>query len=123
MFTVSPGTDGYLPRVSPVSSPGSPAAGSLLDEVTGSCHSTIGSPATSLFTTGHAANLQLLSEPLIPLPDAVLLLTDPALLLELTQPCHDFIPPQEPVPSVDPPPAVLSREGPFDALTEPAATH
>ena len=34
---------------------------------------------------------------------------------------HDFLPPQEPVPAVDLPP-VLSREGPFDASTEPAAT-
>ena len=34
---------------------------------------------------------------------------------------HDFLPPQEPVPAVDLPP-VLSREGPFDASTELAAT-
>ena len=103
-------------------SPTALAAGSLLDEATGSYHSTIGSPATSLSITDHAANLQLLSEQLSPLPDAVLLHTDPALLLELTQTYHDFIPPQKSIPSVDPPPAVLSREGPFDASTEPAAT-
>ena len=64
MFPVSPRSDGYLPRVSPVTSPSSPAAGSLLDDATGSYHSNIGSPATSLSITDHAANLQLLSEPL-----------------------------------------------------------
>ena len=95
VFPVSPRTNGYLSRVSPVSSPGSPAApaaGSLLDEETGSYHSVIGSPATSLSSTYHAANLQLLSEPLTPLPDAVLLHTDPAMLLELTHTYHDFLP-------------------------------
>ena len=122
VFTVSPGTDGYLPHISPVSSRAHLAAGSLLDEATGSYQSTIRSPATSPSITDHAANLQLLLEPLIPLPDAMLLHRHPALLLQLTQTYHDFIPPQEPVPSVDPPPAVLSREGPFDASAEPAAT-
>ena len=73
VFPVSPKTDGYLPLISHVSSPGSPAAGSLLDEVALSRDSTIGSLATSLSITDHAANLQLLSPPLIPLPDTVLL--------------------------------------------------
>ena len=76
----------------------------------------------SLSITDHAANLHLLAEPLIPLTEAVLLHTDPALLLKLTQTHHDFLPPQEPVPSVNPPQAVLSREGPFDASTKTAAT-
>ena len=118
-------TNGYLPRISPVSSPGSPVApavSSLLDEVTGSYHSTIGSPATSLSITDHAANLHLLSEPLIPLPDAVFLHADPTLLLDLTQSYNNCIPTQEPVALVSPPPAFLSRERPFDASTEPAAT-
>ena len=103
VLAASPRTDGYIPLISPVSSPGSPAAGSLPDEVAASCDSTIGSLATSLSITYHAANLQLLSPPLIPLPDTVLLHADPALLLKLTQTYHDFLPPQEPVPSVDPP--------------------
>ena len=44
VFTVSPNTDGYLPHISRVSSPGSPVvptAGSVLDEATGSFHSTL----------------------------------------------------------------------------------
>ena len=123
---MSPNTDGYLPLVSPVSllcspgAPASPAAGSLPDVAAVSRDSTIGSLATSLSSTDHAANLQLLSPPLV--PDTVLLHTDPVLLLELTQTYHNFLPPQEPVPSVDPPPGVLSREGPFDASDKPAAT-
>ena len=87
VFTVSPNTDGYLPRISRVSSPGSPVvptAGSVLDEATGSFHSTLGSLATSLYIADHAANLHLLSEPLIPIPDAVFLQADPILLLDLT---------------------------------------
>ena len=40
VFPVSPRTDGYLPLSSLVSSLGSPAAGSLVDEVTGSRDST-----------------------------------------------------------------------------------
>ena len=75
MFPVSPGTDGYLPLVSTVSSLGSPvspglqvalAAGYPPDEATGSRDSTIGSPATSLSFTDHVANLN----PLSPLPDS-----------------------------------------------------
>ena len=87
VFAVSPETAGYLPRISPVSSPGSPVApaeSSLLDEATGSYHSTIGSPATSLSIMDHATNLHLLSEPLIPLSDAVFLHTKQTLLLDLT---------------------------------------
>ena len=131
VFTVCPRTDGYLPCVSLVSSPSSPVSlaapaaptvGSLLDEATGSFDDNIGSPATltSLSITDHAANLHLLSEPLIPLPDAILLDTDPARLPDLTH--QDFVPPQGPVSSVAPPPAVLAWEGPFHASIEPTAT-
>ena len=124
VFVVSPDTDGYLPRISRVSSPGSPVvptAGSVLDEVTGSFYSTLGSPATSLSIMDHATNLHLLSEPLIPLPGAVFLQADPILLLDLTQSYDDYIPTQVPVASVSQPSAFLTREGPFDASTEPAA--
>ena len=103
------------------SSLGSLAAGSLPDEAAESRDNTIRSTATLLSITDHAANLQLLTPPLNPFPDEVLLQADPALLFKLTQTYNDFLPPQEPVPAVDPPP-VLSREGPFDASSEPAAT-
>ena len=91
VFMVSPRTDGYLPCVYPVSSPSSPVSpaaptvGSLLDEATGSFDSNIGSPATSLSITDLTANFHLLSEPLIPLPDAILLDTDAARLFDLTK--------------------------------------
>ena len=75
---------------------------------------------TSLSITDHAANLHLLSEPLI--PDEILFDTDPARLLDLTQIYQDCVPPQGPVPSVVPPPAVLSRDGPLYASIEPTAT-
>ena len=123
VYTVSPETDGYFPSVSPVSSPGSlvaSTAGSVLDEVTGSFHSTLGSPATSLSIMDNASNLHLVSEPLILLPDMVFLQADPTLLLDLTQSYDDCIPTQVPVASVSPPSA-FSREGPFDASTESAA--
>ena len=60
------------------------------DEATGSFHSTLGSPAMSLSIMDHAAILHLLSEPLIPLPDAVFLHADPTLLLDLTQSYNDL---------------------------------
>ena len=95
MFTVSPETDGYPPRVSTVSSLGSPVA--------------------------PTAGLHLLSEPLIPLPDMVFLHADPTLLLDLAQSYNNCILTHEPVALVSPPSAFLSREGPLDASTEPAA--
>ena len=67
--------DAYVPRVSPVSIPNSPAAptlDSLLDETTGSYGSIFGSPVMSLSITDQAEHLQLLWEPLIPLPVVVL---------------------------------------------------
>ena len=69
--------------------------------------------ATFIFwkLTDLAANLHLLSEPMIPLLDAVFLHTDQTLLLDLTQSYNDRIPMQEPVALVSPPPAFLSREG------------
>ena len=56
------------------SSPVAPASGSLLNEATGSFDSTFG---TFLSITDYAADLSLLSEPLIPLPDELLLLPVP----------------------------------------------
>ena len=88
VLPMSPGTDGYLPcfvtgltgltRLTG-------CTGYRLSTRRGdwSRDSIIGSPATSLSKTDHPANLNLLSRPLIPLPDTVLLHTDPALLLEL----------------------------------------
>ena len=99
-----PSSGEYLPPVSPVSSPGSPssraslAAGSLPDEAAVSHYSVIGSPSMLLSTTDHTANLHILTPPLIPRPDMVLLHADQALLHELTQTYHDFLPLQEPVP-------------------------
>ena len=81
-------TDIYPCVIIPVSKPGSPgapaapAAGSLLDVAAGLRDSSIGSRCL-------AQTMQLLSPLLIPLPDTVLLHTDPALLLELTQISHD----------------------------------
>ena len=105
VFVVSPETDRYLPHISAVSSPGSQVAPSPLDGATGSYHSTIGSAATCLSITDHATNLHLLSEPLIPLPDAVFLHADPTLLLDLTQSYNDCSPTQDQVALVSPPPA------------------
>ena len=110
VFAVSPRTDDYVPCVSPVSIPDSPAAptlGSLLDEATGSSGRIIGKPATSLSITDQTEHLHLLSEPLIPLPVVML---------------PDVDPEREPAPEVVPPPAAFSQEGPFDASTETAAT-
>ena len=125
VFAVFTETNEYIPRISPVLSPGSlvaPAVGPLLDEVTGSFHSTIGSPATFLSMTNHATYLHLLSDPLISLPDAVFLHAEQTLILDLTQSYNDCIPTQEPIALVSPRPAFSSREGPFDASTEPATT-
>ena len=109
VFSVSPRSDGYLPLVSPVSSQGSLTAGSLPDEAAASRDSTFGSSAMSLSITDHAANFQLLTPPLILLPDTVLIQADPALLLKLTQTYSDFLLPQEPVTAVDPQPVCPGR--------------
>ena len=83
---VSPRSDGYFPSASSVSSPialstpGSPAVpapGYLLNKATGSFDSTVGSPVTSLLITDNAADLTLLSEPLIPLLDVASACTGP----------------------------------------------
>ena len=94
-----------------------PAVSHLLDEATGSYHSTIGSPVTSLSMMDHASNLHLLSQPLIPFLDALFLHADQTLLLDLTQSYNDYILTQEPVSLVSQLPAFLSREGLFDAST------
>ena len=70
--------------------------------------------------TDYAEDLTLLSEPLIPLPEVMLLKPAPAPVRPNSYPgCQ---PSPTPALSVDPSPAVLSREGPFNAFTEPADT-
>ena len=59
-------------------------------EAAASRDSVIESLSTSLSITDHTANLCLLTPPLIPFPNTVLLHADPALLLELTKNYHDF---------------------------------
>ena len=81
----------------------------IVDEAAEPCVSTIGSPATSLSITDHTAELHLMTPLLIPLTDTVYIQSDPTLLLQLAQAYQGFLPPQPPVPAVDPP--VLSREG------------
>ena len=107
VFVASPRTGIYLTLLSPISY-----------EAAESHDCAIGSPATSLSITDHTANLQLLTPPLIPFPDTILVQADPALLLRhirifsrhrsrfpWSTRCR-----------------FLSRKGPFDASTEPAAT-
>ena len=59
-----------------MSKPDSPVT--LMNEVTGSFDSAVGSPVKSLSITDYAADLTLLSEPLIPLPEVMLLKPAPA---------------------------------------------
>ena len=77
---------GYLPLISPITSPESPllAARSLQDEVYESVSSAGVSPATSMSITDRAAELQLMTPPLIPLPETINVQTNPGLLLQLT---------------------------------------
>ena len=81
MYAVSPRNDGYFPHVSPISTPNAlskpvtPATGSLMNEVTGSFDSAVGSPVTSLSIADYTADLNLLLEPLIPLLEVLLLQT------------------------------------------------
>ena len=76
--------------------------------------------AESLSITDYAADLTLLLEPLIPLPEVMLVQSALAPVQPHTyagcQPSHAH------ALSVDPPPAVLSCKGPFDAFTESADT-
>ena len=58
----------------------------------------------SLSISDDTADLQLMMPPFIPLPDMILVQTDPALLMQLTQAYQDFLPPQAPVPAFNPPP-------------------
>ena len=120
VFEVSPVSDGVLQLLSPISSPespssqASPAVGSLPVEAAETRDSAITSPATSLSITDHTENLQLLTPPLIPLPDKIFVQTDSAVLMELIQVYQDF-------PVVEPH-RVCHGRGRFDASTEPAAT-
>ena len=84
---------------------------SLLHDTTGSYEGTFRSPATSLSITEHAAHLDLMTEPLIPLPVPGLLDTDRDLSLDIAQSSLYGLFPLVPVHLV-----VLR-----DAATEPAA--
>ena len=72
IFQVSQDNVRYLPDTSPVTSPDSQnipgAPDSQPHEATGSLDSIAGSPVTSLSITDFAADLSILSDPLIPLP-------------------------------------------------------
>ena len=57
--------------------------------------------ATSLSITNRTAELQLMTPPLIPLPETIHVQTDPALLLQLTQSYREWLP--------QPPRPILSR--------------
>ena len=111
--------------MSPVTSPDTqsipsslvtPAPGSLLNEVTGSFDSIVGSPVASLSITDYAADLFLLSEPLISLPDELLLLPVPVPMRP--QPSPGGKPPLQLITSVVPSPVALSCERPFDTYCE-----
>ena len=73
--------------------------------------------ATFLSLTEHAADLSLLLEPLIWLPNEMLLIPMPVLMRP--QSSHGQQSPGESFTSVDSSPLDLSREGPFDAYCEP----
>ena len=105
---------------SKLSSSLSPAPGYQLNEVTGSFDSMAGSPFTSLSITDYTADLSLLSEPLIPLPDELLLLPLPVPMRPITSPEGQL--PVESITLVDPSTVALSREGPFVASCEPGDT-
>ena len=88
-----------------------------MNEVTGLFDNAVGSPVTSLSITDYAADLALLSQPLIPLLEVMMLKPAPAEVWPNSYPgCQ---PSAAPALSVDP---VLSREGPFSAFSEPADT-
>ena len=93
---------------------------SLLNKATRLFDSNVGSPVTSLSITDYAADLTLLSEPLILLPEVMLFQPAPAPVLPHTYTgCQPSL---APALSVNPSPAVLSHKGPFDDFTEPADT-
>ena len=101
-----------LNALSKPGSPVTPATGSLMDEANRSFDSAVVSPVTSLSITDYTADLNLLSEPLIPLLEVMLL--QPASVPVQYSHAPGLL--------VDPSPAELSREGPFDTFTEPADT-
>ena len=129
VFQVSQEHVGYLPETSPVtspeahskqSSPLAPAPGYRLNEVTGSFDSMVGSPVTSLSVTDYTAHLAMLSEPLIPLPNELLLLPLPVPMRPIPSPDGQL--PVEPIALVGPYPLTLSREGPFVTSCKPGDT-
>ena len=75
LFATSPRSDGALPLISPITSPESPlspassAAHFLLDEAPKSFANAGVSLATSMSITDRTAELQLMTPPLIPLPE------------------------------------------------------
>ena len=129
VFQVSQEHDGYLPETSQITSPEArsrqssplvPAPGYRLNEVTGSFDSIVGRQVTSLSITDYTADLSLLSEPLIPLPDELLLLPLPVPMRPVPSPQGQL--PVEPITLVDPSLMALSREGPFVASCKPGDT-
>ena len=129
IFPVFQDNPRYFDDTSPVMSPdsrnipSSPVAlapSSLSNEVTGLFDSIVGSPVVSLSITDFAVDLTLLSESLMPLPDELLLLPLPVPVRPQVSPGGQ--PPLGPIASVDPSPVGLSREGPFDAYSEPGDT-
>ena len=120
VFQVSPDTAEYLPTTSPVTPPDSgslptslipPDPDSLPPGGTGSFDSLLG--WQSLIE--QATDMSLLSPPLIPLPDDLLLLPMPVPMVVRQSP-------REPLTSVVSSPMDLFREGPFDAFCVPSDT-
>ena len=118
LFDTFPRSDGALPLISPITTPGlpsSPASSSArtLPVEAESFDSAGVSPATSMSITDRTAELQLLSPPLVPLPPSIQVRTDPALLLQLATAYDEWLHQPPPVPVAD---------SPFDAVACPAAT-
>ena len=125
VFQVSQDNVRYLQKTSPVTSPDSRnipgAPDSLPNEATGSLDSIVGSPVTSLSLTDFAADLSILSAPLIPLPGELLLLPV-SLPGSAAWESLGSLPPLGPITSADTSQVDQSREGPFDAYCEPSDT-
>ena len=115
MPQVSQDNSRYLPDTSPITSPDSRI---IPNEATRLSDSIVRSPAMPLSIIDFAVDLTLLSEPLIPLSDELLLLPVP--VPERQQPSPGVLPPMEPIVSVDTSQVDRSREGLFDAYCGPS---
>ena len=91
LIVVLPRADAELPLASPVTLPElqSPDTEDIQDKPAEQCVVTMSSADTSLSITGHAANMDLMTLPLIPLPDTITVPTDTVLPLELTKTYQD----------------------------------